>query len=77
MKLGMFMMPIHPPDRDYRTALREDLDVIIDADRLGFDTFWLGEHISAGAEPITSPLLFFSQAIPQTRQIKASWRRKL
>jgi len=70
MKLAMFMMPVHPPGRNYHTTLKEDLQTIIDADRLGFDEFWLGEHLSAGAESITSPLLFLAQAIPQTKNIK-------
>ena len=70
MKLAMFMMPIHPPARDYHATLREDLEAIIHADQLGFDAFWLGEHFTAAAEPITSPLLFFAQAIPQTQRIK-------
>ncbi len=70
MKLALFMMPVHPPRRDYHTTLNEDLETIVLADRLGFDAFWLGEHITAGAEPITSPLLFLAQAIPQTRHIK-------
>jgi len=70
MKLAMFMMPVHPPGRNYHATLKEDLETIIDADRLGFDEFWLGEHISAGTESITSPLLFLAQAIPQTENIK-------
>lgn len=64
------MMPIHPHDRDYHTVLKEDMQAVIEADRLGFDAFWLGEHITAASEPITSPLLFLAQAIPQTKNIK-------
>ncbi len=70
MKLGIFTMPIHPYTRDYHTLLEEDMETVIYADQLGFDEFWLGEHFSSSAEPITSPLIFFAKAIPQTRHIK-------
>jgi alkanesulfonate monooxygenase SsuD/methylene tetrahydromethanopterin reductase-like flavin-dependent oxidoreductase (luciferase family) len=63
-------MPVHPHTRDYHAALKEDLEAILHADRLGFDEFWLGEHFSAVSEPVTSPLIFLAQAIPQTRRIK-------
>ena len=36
MKLGLFMMPIHHPRRDYHETLMEDIDAIVHADRLGF-----------------------------------------
>ena len=36
VKLGMFTMPFHHPDRDYATILEEDQEAIVLADRLGF-----------------------------------------
>ena len=56
MRLGLFMMPLHPPTRDYHDMLEEDLEAVIHADRLGFDDVWIGEHFSSMTEPITSPL---------------------
>ena len=53
MRLGLFMMPLHPPTRDYHQMLEEDLEAVIHADRLGFDDVWIGEHFSSMTEPIT------------------------
>ena len=36
----------------------------------GFSEAWFGEHFSSTAEPIASPLAFFSSLVHQTRQIK-------
>lgn len=70
MKLGMFMQPVHDPKRDYTQALEEDRQTILLADKLGFSEVWVGEHISATAEPITAPLVFLASLIEQTKSIK-------
>ena len=44
MRLGMFMMPVHPPDRTFTSTLEEDTEKSVLADKLGFDELWLGEH---------------------------------
>lgn len=36
MRLGMFMMPVHPPDRAMWSTLAEDTEKSILADQLGF-----------------------------------------
>ena len=43
MRLGMFMMPVHPPDREMWSTLAEDTDKSILADQLGFDELWMGD----------------------------------
>jgi alkanesulfonate monooxygenase SsuD/methylene tetrahydromethanopterin reductase-like flavin-dependent oxidoreductase (luciferase family) len=70
MRLGIFMMPLHPPTRDYHQTLNDDMDCVLHADSLGFDEVWIGEHFSSMTEPVTSPLIFMAKAIPQTKQIK-------
>ena len=70
MDLGMFMMPLHGPDRDYTSALREDREMIILGDELGFSEAWVGEHTSCRMEPIVSPLQFFASLIHCTKKIK-------
>lgn len=70
MQLAYFMMPIHDPRKDYHTALEEDMDAIIYADRLGFAEAWVGEHYSSKVEQITSPLMFMANLIGRTEQIK-------
>ena len=59
MRLGFFMMPVHPPARSFTDTLAEDTEKSLLADRLGFEEVWLGEHFSATSEPIPSPLMFF------------------
>ncbi len=69
MRLGMFMMPVHPPDRPFWSTLEEDTEKSLLADTLGFDELWLGEHFSATTEPIPSPMMFFANLIARTRNI--------
>ena len=69
MRLGMFMMPVHPPDRTFWSTLDEDTEKSLLADQLGFDELWLGEHFSASTEPIPSPLMFFSNLLHRTKHI--------
>jgi alkanesulfonate monooxygenase SsuD/methylene tetrahydromethanopterin reductase-like flavin-dependent oxidoreductase (luciferase family) len=69
MKLGLFMMPLHDPARDYMDVLREDRAAILLAEELGFDEAWVGEHYSCKTEPIASPLQFMATLVPVTKRI--------
>ena len=69
MRLGMFMMPVHPPGRTFWSTLEEDSEKSVLADALGFDELWLGEHFSATTEPIPSPMMFFAGLLPHTKNI--------
>jgi alkanesulfonate monooxygenase SsuD/methylene tetrahydromethanopterin reductase-like flavin-dependent oxidoreductase (luciferase family) len=69
MRLGMFMMPVHPPGRSLSETLAEDTAKSILADRLGYDELWMGEHFSAATEPFPSPLMFLAGLVPQTRNL--------
>jgi len=69
MRLGMFMMPVHPPGRTFWSTLEEDSEKSVLADALGFDELWLGEHFSATTEPIPSPMMFFAGLLPRTKNI--------
>ncbi len=70
MQLGMFTMPLHPPGRPMADTIEEDRQAVLLADQLGFSETWCGEHYSSAAEPIASPLAFFSSLVHQTEQIK-------
>ena len=41
---GMFIMPFHPPEKPLSWCFDEDIELVIRADELGFDEFWIGEH---------------------------------
>ncbi len=70
MKLGIFMMPVHPLHRDPTVTLREDRETVILADRLGFHDVFIGEHLTDRAENITNSLLFLATLIHSTKQIR-------
>lgn len=70
MKLGLFLMPLHPVERSMTELFKEDADKIIYADQLGFDQAWVGEHITSLTENIPSPLMFMAALINQTKKIK-------
>jgi len=69
MRLGLFMMPLHPPTRTLGAFLEETAEKALLAERLGFDEVWVGEHFSATSEPIPSPLMFMASLVPQTKRI--------
>src|ERR1700735_3886797 len=69
MRLGLFMMPVHPPTRSFTDTLAEDDEKSLYADSLGFDELWVGEHFSATTEPIPSPLMFMAGLVPRTRNL--------
>ena len=70
MKLGFFIMPVHPLTRPYAETLREDREAFILADRLGYSEGYCGEHLTDLAENIPSSLMFCASLAGYTRQIK-------
>ena len=70
MRLGFFIMPVHPLGRNYTETLKEDHAFIVLADRLGFDEAFVGEHVTDQAETITNSMLFLATLKDSTRRIK-------
>ena len=48
MKIGTFMMPLHPPEKDRTQTFEEDVECVIWADELGFPKLGLGSTIPQG-----------------------------
>jgi alkanesulfonate monooxygenase SsuD/methylene tetrahydromethanopterin reductase-like flavin-dependent oxidoreductase (luciferase family) len=69
MKLGMFMMPLHPPGRRPSETYAEDREAILLADRLGYAEALVGEHVTDLAENITSCLMFLASVAHDTKNI--------
>ena len=69
MKLGTFMMPLHPPGRSPSETLPEDREAILLADRLGFAEAFVGEHVTDLAENVTSCLMFLASVAHETKNI--------
>jgi alkanesulfonate monooxygenase SsuD/methylene tetrahydromethanopterin reductase-like flavin-dependent oxidoreductase (luciferase family) len=72
MHLGLFMMPLHPPERPMDETLAEDTEKALLADRLGFHELWVGEHFSASSEPIANPMMFMAALAPRTNLVFAT-----
>lgn len=70
MRLGLFLMPSHPPERSLEDGQEWDLQVIRWADELGYDEAWIGEHFTSPWEPNPSPDIVIAQALLQTKRIK-------
>ena len=70
MRLGIFMMPVHPLHRSWTETLQEDRATIILADQLGFYDAFVGEHLTDKAENITNSLTFLATLISETKRIK-------
>ena len=70
MKLGIFMMPLHPLHRDPAQTLQEDREAIILADRLGYYDAFVGEHLTDKAENVTNSFIFLATLIEATKTIK-------
>jgi alkanesulfonate monooxygenase SsuD/methylene tetrahydromethanopterin reductase-like flavin-dependent oxidoreductase (luciferase family) len=69
MRLGLFMMPVHPPGRSLSDRLAENTAKSLYADAVGFHEVWMGEHFSAITEPIPSPLMFLAGLVPLAKNL--------
>ncbi len=70
MDLGFFTMPIHPKHRKPSVTLREDRELALLADELGYTEGYFGEHVTDQAENITSGLIFIAWVLNETKRIK-------
>jgi alkanesulfonate monooxygenase SsuD/methylene tetrahydromethanopterin reductase-like flavin-dependent oxidoreductase (luciferase family) len=70
LKLGMFVMPIHDPDKPLGQCIDEDLELAVACDEFGFDEFWVGEHHSSTIENIVMPEIFIASALAMTSTIR-------
>jgi len=70
MRLGVFMMPMHPAERDCAQTLEEDRQTIILADRLGFHDAFVGEHLTEKSENVSNSFIFLATLIHATRTIR-------
>ena len=70
MKLGLFLMPLHRPERLHADTYQEDLELMSFADDLGYTETWVGEHFALPWENMPSPELFIAGALRVTQQMK-------
>ncbi len=70
MKLGLFTMPVHPPEKSRTQCYEEDIELIVRADELGFSEAWIGQHHTLAWEPIPANDVFISNVFPRTKNIR-------
>jgi limonene 1,2-monooxygenase len=70
LRFGAFLAPFHTPVSNPTLALRRDLELVQELERLGFDEVWFGEHHSGGTELYGSPELMIAAAAEMTKRIR-------
>ncbi|MFC4943739.1 LLM class flavin-dependent oxidoreductase [Pseudonocardia sp. GCM10023141] len=70
MKFGFFTMPEHPPIENWTLSYDRDIAAIVEAERLGFDEFWIGEHHTGGYENVPVPEYMIAKASAVTHRIR-------
>ena len=69
MKLGTFIMPLHPPEKSRTEGFDEDVDFVVYADQLDFTEAWMGQHLTLSWEPVPSNDVFLANLIARTKNI--------
>lgn len=70
LKFGIFIGPYHKPGINPTLTFQQDLEIIEQMDRLGFDEAWIGEHHSGGIELVDDPMLTIAAAAERTKHIQ-------
>ncbi|WP_319456981.1 MULTISPECIES: LLM class flavin-dependent oxidoreductase [unclassified Mycobacterium] len=71
MRFGLALFPHHTDiGEDPTLQLERDLELAVQADRLGYDEVWFGEHHSSGVEIIPAPELMIVAAAERTKRIR-------
>jgi len=70
MKFGFFTMPEHPPMENWTLSYDRDIAAVVEAERLGFDEFWIGEHHTGGFENVPVPEFMIAKASAVTHRIR-------
>ena len=70
MKLGTFMMPLHPPEKSRTECFEEDIEFVLQGEELGFTEAWIGQHHTLAWEPIPANDLFIANVLPRTQKIR-------
>ena len=70
LRLGMFVMPIHDPQKPLAQCFDEDLELAVRCEELGFHDFWVGEHHSSTYENIVMPEIFLGKVLGLTNTLR-------
>ena len=67
IKYGMFIMPYHHPTKPLSQGYEEDIELVVRAEELGFEEFWIGEHHTMKYETIVMPEIFIGRVLGETK----------
>lgn len=70
MQFGAFIAPYHGISDNVTLTIERDMELVELMDKLDFNEAWIGEHHSAGFEPIASPEVFIAAVAERTRRIR-------
>lgn len=70
MQFGLFAMPEHPPIENWTLSYDRDVAEMVEAERLGFSEYWIGEHHTGGFENVPVPEYMISKASAVTSRIR-------
>ncbi|WP_052341210.1 LLM class flavin-dependent oxidoreductase [Salinarimonas rosea] len=70
LALGLFVVPLHFPERPLADCWDDDLEMLVEADRLGFSEAWIGEHYCIRWENMPAPELLIAKALALTSRIR-------
>ena len=70
IKYGMFIMPYHHPEKPLAQGYDEDIELVVRAEELGFEEFWIGEHHTMKYETIVMPEIFIGRLLGETKRIR-------
>ena len=70
LRFGAFIAPYHSLAENPTLVLERDMQLVELLDQLDYNEAWVGEHHSAGFEPIASPELFIAAVAERTRRIR-------
>lgn len=70
MRFGAFIAPYHALKDNPTLLLERDMQLVELMEELDYDEAWIGEHHSAGFEPIASPELFIAAVAERTKRIR-------
>ena len=70
LDFGMFVMPIHDPEKPLAQCYDEDVELALRCEEMGFSDFWVGEHHSSTYENIVMPEIFLAKVLGMTKHLR-------
>lgn len=70
MDLGIFSMPLHPPEKPLAQGFEEDLAWFAELEEKGFSELWAGEHITSQWENYPAGDLFLAALARETKTMR-------